>query len=300
MQLTNNTFFNPKNHLYSKPIKGLRGYGLSYRFAFNGMEKDDEVSGAGNTMTAEFWEFDSRLGRRWNIDPVTVIGESEYSTFTNNPILFIDPNGDYSKLGAMWRNFVNGGSGISKSEATGEWGYEKHRKNKVSYKDGLTKSERQARVDEYKKTHVVNLETGKWEEKSTASGQILIKTQTQEAGASIPITYTHPLLAPIAITAIAGKLSYDIGYKIGMNIEFYSAEAAIVLSNVIPAEYLMPPSVHTKGGKQNQYDDELSPLTLEKLYELAKGASSELKRKIDRELKRRKIRNKQDRNSRGY
>ena len=86
MHLTNYKLFNPKNHFYTNPINGLRGYGLSYRFQFNGQEKDDEVSGAGNTMTAEFWEFDSRLGRRWNIDPVTVIGESEYSTFTNNPI----------------------------------------------------------------------------------------------------------------------------------------------------------------------------------------------------------------------
>jgi hypothetical protein len=65
-----------------------------YRFGFNGHEKDDEVSGAGNTMTAMFWEYDARLGRRWNIDPKPITGISEYACFANNPIVFRDLNGD--------------------------------------------------------------------------------------------------------------------------------------------------------------------------------------------------------------
>ena len=40
-----------------------------YRFGFNGQEKVDEIAGAGNHTTAEFWEYDTRLGRRWNRDP---------------------------------------------------------------------------------------------------------------------------------------------------------------------------------------------------------------------------------------
>jgi len=31
----------------------------TYRYGFNGMEKDDEVSGNGNSYTAEFWEYDA-------------------------------------------------------------------------------------------------------------------------------------------------------------------------------------------------------------------------------------------------
>ncbi len=65
-----------------------------YRYGFNGQEKDDEVSGSGNTMTAEFWEYDSRLGRRWNTDPVTKVWESPYACFDNNPILFSDVLGN--------------------------------------------------------------------------------------------------------------------------------------------------------------------------------------------------------------
>lgn len=65
-----------------------------YRYGFNGQEKEDEVAGEGNSYTAEYWQYDSRLGRRWNIDPVTVPYESPYGAFRNNPIMLSDPNGD--------------------------------------------------------------------------------------------------------------------------------------------------------------------------------------------------------------
>lgn len=65
-----------------------------YRFGFNGQEKDDEVAGAGNTNTAMFWEYDTRLGRRWNLDPKPNPSISDYACFANNPIEICDPNGD--------------------------------------------------------------------------------------------------------------------------------------------------------------------------------------------------------------
>ena len=66
----------------------------SYRYGFNGQEKDNEVYGTGNLNTAEYWEYDTRIGRRWNVDPSTNPSESPYACLNNNPILFIDPNGD--------------------------------------------------------------------------------------------------------------------------------------------------------------------------------------------------------------
>lgn len=43
--------------------------GRDYRFRFNGMEKDEEITGqTGSHYTAMFWEYDARIGRRWNID----------------------------------------------------------------------------------------------------------------------------------------------------------------------------------------------------------------------------------------
>jgi RHS repeat-associated protein len=66
----------------------------SFTFGFNGQEQDNEVSGEGNSYTAEFWQYDSRLGRRFNTDPVIRHYLSGYVTFSNNPIIFVDPLGN--------------------------------------------------------------------------------------------------------------------------------------------------------------------------------------------------------------
>jgi YD repeat-containing protein len=65
-----------------------------YRYAFNGQEKSTEINSSGNLYTAEFWEYDSRIGRRWNIDPRPNISISPYNCFAGNPILYPDNNGD--------------------------------------------------------------------------------------------------------------------------------------------------------------------------------------------------------------
>jgi RHS repeat-associated protein len=65
------------------------------RYGFNGQEKDDEVyNSEGTSYTAEYWQYDSRLGRRWNRDPKPNPSISEYACFANNPILYADPYGD--------------------------------------------------------------------------------------------------------------------------------------------------------------------------------------------------------------
>jgi RHS repeat-associated protein len=62
------------------------------RYGFNvGSEKDDEIFiGA---YTAEYWEYDSRLGRRWNVDPIVDESISSFATYANNPMFNIDPLG---------------------------------------------------------------------------------------------------------------------------------------------------------------------------------------------------------------
>ncbi len=52
------------------------------------------MAGVGNINTAEFWEYDARLGRRWNVDPVLKVELSSFGCFSNNPITRIDPKGD--------------------------------------------------------------------------------------------------------------------------------------------------------------------------------------------------------------
>jgi len=66
----------------------------NYRFGFNGKEKDDEITGStGSHYTAEYWEYDSRICRRWNPDPISYACQSTYACFNNNPIYFKDPSG---------------------------------------------------------------------------------------------------------------------------------------------------------------------------------------------------------------
>jgi hypothetical protein len=65
-----------------------------YRYGFQSQEVDNDIQGIGNSYTAEFWQFDPRLGRRWNIDPVLKASYSHYIVLGDNPIRYIDPRGD--------------------------------------------------------------------------------------------------------------------------------------------------------------------------------------------------------------
>src|SRR5690606_1698723 len=75
-------------------LNGRNGNSDEYRYGgANGQEKVDEISGLGNHYTAEYWEYDPRIVRRWNQDPVIKHHESPYVAFANNPVWFSDPNG---------------------------------------------------------------------------------------------------------------------------------------------------------------------------------------------------------------
>lgn len=65
--------------------------GADYRYSINGQEKENEFNK--NITTAEYWEYDSRIVRRWNVDPIPKVYESPYVAFGGNPICNIDPNG---------------------------------------------------------------------------------------------------------------------------------------------------------------------------------------------------------------
>ncbi|MBN9295451.1 MAG: hypothetical protein J0I41_00500 [Filimonas sp.] len=69
-----------------------------YRYGFNGQEMSNEIKDVGNSYTAQFWEYDPRIGRRWNLDPKPTTGISEYSAFYNSPIWFNDRLGDSSVI----------------------------------------------------------------------------------------------------------------------------------------------------------------------------------------------------------
>jgi len=66
-----------------------------YRFGFNGKEKDDEINGiTGAHLDFGARMYSSALGRWWSLDNKSKGYQSNYVFAANNPIIFIDPDGN--------------------------------------------------------------------------------------------------------------------------------------------------------------------------------------------------------------
>lgn len=92
---------------FGAPLPGRNFNSAESRYGFNSQEKDDEMFGnSGTCYTAEFWQYDARLGRRWNVDPKPNVAISPYACFENNPLLYSDPDGDTVKY-EYFRDRVN-------------------------------------------------------------------------------------------------------------------------------------------------------------------------------------------------
>lgn len=64
-----------------------------YRFGFNGMESDNEISGNKSMYTTYFRPYSTKLGRWLLTDPVVHPWQSPYNAFDGNPIFYADPSG---------------------------------------------------------------------------------------------------------------------------------------------------------------------------------------------------------------
>ncbi|MCX6350242.1 MAG: ImmA/IrrE family metallo-endopeptidase [Bacteroidetes bacterium] len=82
---------------YGGGMKGRVWSFNNYRYSINGQEKESELNE--DFTTAEYWEYDSRSGRRWNLDCVPTPDKSLYLVFDGNPIMNVDQNGDIFKIG---------------------------------------------------------------------------------------------------------------------------------------------------------------------------------------------------------
>jgi RHS repeat-associated protein len=56
---------------YGMVMPNRNGSAESYRYGFQGQEKDDEVKGAGNSVNYEYRMHDPRIGRFFAVDPLT-------------------------------------------------------------------------------------------------------------------------------------------------------------------------------------------------------------------------------------
>jgi hypothetical protein len=98
----------------------------NYRYGYNKQERSIDINE--NLFTAKYWEYDSRIGRRWNLDPIYNTDISRYAVNANNPNYYLDPNGDFrTKFGAKWHKFWHREKGDVKQNNTegskrfGEW-----------------------------------------------------------------------------------------------------------------------------------------------------------------------------------
>ena len=78
---------------YGNPVRSFNAN--EYRYGFNGKEKDDEIKGNSNHLSFGDYGYDTRLGRRWQVDPLAreMASWSPYSVFFDNPIRYIDADG---------------------------------------------------------------------------------------------------------------------------------------------------------------------------------------------------------------
>ena len=80
---------------FGMEMKTYKADSSGYRYGFGGQERDNEIAGNGNSYTAEYWQYDARIGKRFNIDPMTARypWQSPYACFNDNPIIYADPQG---------------------------------------------------------------------------------------------------------------------------------------------------------------------------------------------------------------
>jgi RHS repeat-associated protein len=85
----------PSLSLIRDTMETAQNFTKACLFAFNGMEKDNDVYGDGNSYTTDYRQYDPRLGRWLSIDPLfrNFPWQSPYAAFDNNPILIKDPRG---------------------------------------------------------------------------------------------------------------------------------------------------------------------------------------------------------------
>ncbi|WP_407264504.1 RHS repeat domain-containing protein [Tenacibaculum maritimum] len=75
-------------------VPNRHGQADSYRYGFNGREKDDEIKGEGNSYDFGARMLDPRIGRWLSTDNVTKPWLSQYQFSSNSPLNYIDPDGN--------------------------------------------------------------------------------------------------------------------------------------------------------------------------------------------------------------
>lgn len=93
-------------YAFGSPLYGRNFISSSYRYGFNGKEKDDEAKGSGNEYDYGMRTYDSRLGRFFSVDPLNKKFPyyTPYQFSGNMPICAIDLDGKEEYVVVRWYN----------------------------------------------------------------------------------------------------------------------------------------------------------------------------------------------------
>ncbi len=111
----------------------------NYRFGFNGMEKDNEAKGPGNSLDFGARIYDCRLGRWLSVDPAfkQYVSLSTYLYTGGNPIMYVELDGrifDISKMSDQQRQEYDAIIAILMQSEFFKYYYEKLEKSTTVYK----------------------------------------------------------------------------------------------------------------------------------------------------------------------
>ena len=97
--------------------------GTQYRYGFNGKENDNEVKGEGNQQDYGMRVYDPRLGKFLSVDPKAELepGWTPYRAFYDNPIKYIDPDGQLEYESAEAFAKANKNKTWDKDRGKGDW-----------------------------------------------------------------------------------------------------------------------------------------------------------------------------------
>jgi LysM repeat protein len=192
--------------------------GRRYRYSLNGQEKEDELNE--NITSAEYWMYDSRLGRRWNIDPLTKSWASPYSTFEDNPVVY----SDYLGLEGEPEYKVKQGDNLSTIA----------KNNNTTIDDILSLNTKIKNKDKILAGDVIKLPVNNRPGKSVASRSVSNSqsgspyrsnsssnstSTSEDRGSSVSFALNHPIIAlnvglpscPTCISGVADKFSQNSG-----------------------------------------------------------------------------------------
>ena len=235
-------------------------------------------------MTAEFWQYDARLGRRFNQDPKPNPSISYYACFANNPIWYNDPHGD--SIEVKYGGFLF----LFKKTATykdGEW-YDK-KGNKVETKNKFfnlvkdavakleSKNEGSKMVDELEKSkHIFTIKRyyGKFQEGIFSPTNEKDATDpTKGSGGLIRISMRHPKEEPMfvalghefghGIASNRGKTNNEPWYTIKGSIAVISKDEQVAMyyENLIRMEHGLPIRLYYSPETEQGYINETHGLS---------------------------------------